>query len=675
MTKTVFSFLLALTLLWGFPSCAPDAAPGGADPDPVTPVNPEGDPSDPDFVEEDDDKSPDVVRNLDYSRLAACGHPRILLDEEGFRDLKSKVTTGRFTWKTLYKLHSLVIAQADAVLLENKELTSSSAHEEVVRHLFSLSYAAKLTGKATYLAKAVHDLDVVCRWTNWNPSSFLSTGEICFAVAVAYDWLYYDLSLELRKKAHSAMVFKGINPSLNSSFRSFWGNWNQVCNNGVMCAAMAIYEKDKAVSVNVIEKGLADNKKAVEAIYKPDGAYLEGIGYWDYGTTSEAILLQTMERIFGGTNGIADIPGFRSSGRYAVYMHGTMNTTFSYSDGGSTTDTRCLASWWYAAMHRDPSLAFAEKHLLDNGSYASAYSRLLPAVPCFLSGYNLDQDGVSAPSGELFTARGEMPVAIVRRGWDYSSSDIYVGIKGGHCDSWKTCSTAHAHMDAGSFVFEADGVRWSDDIMRPSYGAWFEALKAAGSSSGDTSQKGLRWDTFRVNNLCHSTLVAYSNDGSVSGKLHPNDYYVNGIATIAEVFDTPQKRGVTLDLSAPMKGQVKSAMRTVVLEGEDLVITDEVEALPGIDAPLEWRLLTLASAEVSSGSVKLTGNNKAERYVRVVADSGLAPVFKSWPTSKPSSWSSARDLDQKISGRQLVGWSCTVPSGKKAVFVTTLSRK
>ena len=132
---------------------------------------------------------------------------------------------------------------------------------------------------------------------------------------------------------------------------------------------------------------------------------------------------------------------------------------------------------------------------------------MLPAMLVLFRGYDLDKAGFKAPTKQLWSCQGEIPLCVVRRGWSFGKEDIYLGIKGGNCNSWKTMVTSHSHMDAGSFVFESRGVRWADDVMRPSYGPWFKALKEAGSHSGATYQNSLRWNTFNVNNLCVSYMT------------------------------------------------------------------------------------------------------------------------------------------------------------------------
>ena len=88
-----------------------------------------------------------------------------------------------------------------------------------------------------------------------------------------------------------------------------------------------------------------------------------------------------------------------------------------------------------------------------------------------------------------------MSVALIRTGWD-KGEGFYVGIKGG------TASANHAHMDAGSFVFEAQGVRWAQDLGMQEY----YSLEKEGVRLRNGDQDGQRWDVFRYNNFVHNTF-------------------------------------------------------------------------------------------------------------------------------------------------------------------------
>ena len=311
---------------------------GGGETDTPSGDIPEG------FEEEPDDPVSDFNITFDYSVLARAGHPRLLIDKEGFEDLKTKVTTGRFTYKTLYKLHQEVLSRARQIVSSDRRFTGASDHYTIVDNLLSCAYAYRMTGQSAYLVKAKGDLATVCGYANWVPSG-LSVGEISLAVAIAYDWLYYDLGLEERTVIHNAMVDKGIRQVYSKNMSSSIGNWNSIILGGAACASLAVYEKDKEISVKQIEKAVEENKIAMKGIYSPDGNYAEGCGYWEYGTGFEVCFLTSLQDIFGHTAGLMEVPGFMESGKYALYTHGTMNTQFSYCDGGGTTDSPFLTSW------------------------------------------------------------------------------------------------------------------------------------------------------------------------------------------------------------------------------------------------------------------------------------------------------------------------------------------
>ena len=210
--------------------------------------------------------------------------------------------------------------------------------------------------------------------------------------------------------------------------------------------------------------------------------------------------------------------------------------------------------------------------------------------------------------------------------------------------------------------------------MRPSYGPWFKALKDAGSHSGATYQNSLRWNTFNVSNLAHNCIVSYCNDGSVEGKNHPTDYNVDGSATVRPV-DEEGRQGAVVDMSAPMKGQVRSATRTiVVLKDGTLEVTDVIEALPDMDCPVEWRMLTETTAEISGKGIRLSRKSAGRTLSVKSSDDTVSPVCSVLPAVLPESWDDEFTYIQKLKGRSIASWSATVPAGKTVTFVTTLKK-
>ena len=691
MKRLMFLMLLVSCLSFVYTGCTepdpmpgPDTEVGGGDEgsgdngdagdsgENVDPDIPEG------FEEEPDDLASDPVMTFDYSVLAKARHPRLMIDSEGFKSLKEKVTTGRFTYKTLAKLHNEVIARAGKTADTNRKFTTTDDNYMIVDNLVTCAYAYRMTGHTKYLSKVRSDLTTLCTFPNWDYSN-LSHGEISLAAAIAYDWLYYDLTLDERKMVRRAISEKSLLPWRTYDGTKHKGNWNSIKTSGVACAALAVYEKDKALSRTIIEKIVVEeNLPATKNIYV-GGGYTEGLHYWDYGGSYEVCLIGSLEHIFGHSAGLMEVPGLLESGKLATYGHGTAGTEYAYSDGGGNVDRPFVASWWFAAMNDDPDMMYVEKKYIDTwykdtpmtGNDGDLRYRMLALMIAMIRDYNLEGT-LTPPSDKVFECGGDAPLVIVRNGWKFDGTDTYLGIKGG------LTNTGHAHMDVGSFIFEAEGERWSDDMMRPAYGDWFDALYAAGGNSGNSDQKAMRWDTYHISNLCHSTIVSYTNDGSVPDKLHSTDYYVDGFATIDQVIESGDRQGAVVNMAAPMKGQLKSAKRTIELVNKtELVVTDEITALDNLDCVLEWRMLSIAGSTLSSdkSNIVLTTKTKKTRTLTVqTSDSSISPELVTWKPECPhgtDGWCKP-GYHKAITDRTIAGWKVTIPKGKTVKFTTKL---
>ena len=89
----------------------------------------------------------------------------------------------------------------------------------------------------------------------------------------------------------------------------------------------------------------------------------------------------------------------------------------------------------------------------------------------------------------------------MRGSWTNDQSS-FVGAKGG--DN----SLSHAHQDVGSFVFDAQGVRWAVDLGPDNYnlpGYW------------ENKEGGARWKIFRLHALSHNTLTIGGRNQRIPG--------------------------------------------------------------------------------------------------------------------------------------------------------------
>ena len=407
-------------------------------------------------------------------------------------------------------------------------------------------------------------------------------------------------------------------------------------------------ERSEKAWRKMIEKALESNKPALEVMYSPDGNYPEGSGYWCYGTLYQVLMLAALNSTLGTDNGLSDTPGFSKTAEYMLYMTGLNSKFFNYSDCAPSS-TAALASWWFADKYSNPSLLYNELKMLKNGEYAScAENRLLPMIMAFAN--NLNLDAISAPSNKLWSGKGETPVVMVHTDWTYTDTDKYLGIKGGKAGS------SHGHMDAGSFVYDAYGVRWSMDFGLQSYTTLESVLAGLGGNLWDMGQNSMRWDVFRLNNLNHSTI-------SINDARHR----VNGAATLTTTINTATELGATFDLTEVVSDQAASATRTVkIVNDKDLVVMDEIKARTDKSAKVRWCMVTPAIPTVESNRIVLTNGSKV---MYLTASGSVKPTYKQWSTTSENSY------DQANPGTYMVGFEATVTANQTATFTTTLSPK
>lgn len=597
---------------------------------------------------------------LDFSKLTADNHPRLLMNADAFTELKNKVNSNASA--NLKLLHNAIMSVCNSKGMNATALTYKldasnkrilGVSRDALLRIFTCAYAYRMTGEAKYLAKAETDMNAVCNFPDWNSKRhFLDVGEMAAAVAFGYDWLYHELSEATRVKAANALLKYAFQPAQeknwNLNFYEATNNWNQVCNGGLVCAALASYESHSSEAKDMIEKAFESNATALEAMYSPDGNYPEGSGYWCYGTLYQVLMLAALESTIGTDNGLSNTPGFSKTAEYMLYMTGLNGNFFNYSDCAPSS-TAALATWWFADKYNNPSLLYSELQMLKNGEYTSCEeNRLLPMIMAFANKMNLD--AVSAPVNKLWSGKGETPVVLVHTDWTYTDSDKYLGIKGGKAGS------SHGHMDAGSFVYDAYGVRWSMDFGLQSYTTLETVLAGLGGNLWDMGQNSMRWDVFRLNNLNHSTL-------SINDAKHR----INGAATLTATINTATELGGTFDLTNVLSDQAASVTRTVkIVNDQNLVVIDEIKARTDQSAKVRWCMVTPAVPTVESNRIVLTNGSKV-MYLTVSGN--VKTTYKTWSTTSENSYDAANP------GTYMVGFEATVTANQTTLFTTTLTPK
>ena len=597
---------------------------------------------------------------LSAQELTRRGHPRLIADPAGFRELQQAVRRGDN--EPLLLLHEACMTCADHSLTADPLVYEKDASgrrilgksRQALARIFTCAYAWRFTGDKKYLRHAEQDILDVCAFPDWNPTHFLDVGEMASAVAIGYDWLYRGLKPSTRKTVVRTLKEYAFDASL--SYENAWfyrrqHNWNQVCNGGLVCAALAVFESYPETAREIIRKAVETNRPSMVVSYSPDGNYTEGHSYWDYGTVFQVFMLSLMESCLGTDYGLGEVEGFDRSPWYILYSCGTTHRMFNFYDNGAL-ETPHQAMWYFAAKEQDPSLLYNELKLLRKGEYERDPGRFLPLMVWYASQVDFSQ--VSAPTEKVWSGRGETPVVLVRTGWDDGPEDKYLAIKGGKA------VTNHGHMDAGSFVFDAWGVRWAMDFGAQAYAQVEKAFTAFGKDFWQKTQDSWRWKLFRYNNRQHNTLT-----------VNDRDHDIHGAATVLEVYDRGPRLGARLDLTPVFGGDLASAERTVALcEEAWLEVTDRLAAPAGRDALVRWTLVSEAEPAMTDGGIVLEKNG-----VRMLLQTtGAAVDYRTWPSDPTQYDSPLSHVDAPNPGTWICGYEIQLPAGEARTLVTTLRR-
>ena len=572
-------------------------------------------------------------------------HPRILLMAGEEKQIQKTIDADP-TWR---KMHQIILDESDRIIalppIERIQIGRRllDKSREALRRLFYLSYSYRLTNETRYAQRAEKEMLAIAKFSDWNPTHYLDVGEMTMAMAIGYDWTYPTLSPESRKAISQAIIEKGLKTSLDDRYNSWLrstNNWNQVCNAGITYGALAVYEDEPDLAKQLFKRAVNSIKLPLEDL-APDGAYPEGYGYWNYGTTFQVLFLSAMEKAFGSDYGLSRQPGFMATARYYENMTGPTGYSFNYSDAGSGKGGSSPAMFWFAQKSNDPSLLWIEKeYLLQDDPARFTKNRVLPMILLWGAGTPLDK--ITAPTQKLWTGQGKSPVALMRSSWTDPNA-LYVGFKTG------TPSASHAHMDIGSFVMEADGVRWAYDLGSQEY----ESLESRGMNIWGKEQDAQRWTVKRYNNFIHNTLTV-------------NDQYqkVKGYAKINNSGESKALKFAVSDLSDLYDGQLAAANRGIGLVDDSyVVVRDEVKAAEK-SAKVRWVMLAPDGVEVN-------GTNRA-----VLTKEGKKLTLRvDYPAdAKLQTWSSAptTDYDAPNPGTVLIGFEYEVPAGKSQTLQVSL---
>lgn len=499
-------------------------------------------------------------------------HPRLMVLDSDLDRIRALTKEGN----PLHKLYLDQTKEAEKLLitppveykLANFSLLPQS--QRTVDRIYLLATLYRLDKKTAYLERAIKELQAAVALKDWNPSHILDTAEMAHAVAIGYDWLYEALSAELKEGIRSALRDKALVPALQAyQSQSSWarngGYGNLVANSAFGLTALALVEDTQDQAAAVLRFAVASISHGLDS-YGSDGAWTDRPGYWDYATRYTVCFLASLQSALNSDLGIPVHTGFPRTGRYRLQSTGPTLKVFNFGDSREDAPED-PALFWLSRRFSQPSVAWLQQKFMDRALHPDTLN-----LPWYVRDAKSPQT-VDLPLDAVYSS---IQCAYFRGSWD-DPNGLFLAVKGGDNKN------LHSHLDLGSFVLDAGGIRWARDL---------------GPEDAPTtdSQGKQRWTYYRTRTESHNTLLV---DGE-NQDLHAE-------ARIIKRESTPDVAAVQIDLSKAYPAKLKRWIRRIGLANRQAVfIQDTVESDQAVD--ILWGMVTGADISVDGRTAELTRN-------------------------------------------------------------------
>ena len=527
-----------------------------------------------------------------YEKETAGQRPRILMTADDLAGIKVKLENKD---EIAVRAFEQIRANSEKLLTQPPEnyyipdgLRLLETSRRVLKRIEDLSMTYLITKDTKYADRAWVELEHVSKYQDWNAyTHFLDASEMSAAFAIGYDWLHDYLSDEQKAIMRKAMLDFGIIPAYNSHYKittasGFWitadHNWNTVCNGGTSNAAIAILddltdEKEIDLCYDTIVQSIRSLEYSMIS-FAPDGAWFEGPGYWSYTMDYAVRMFTGLDNAFKTDFGLSKVQGFDKTGEFVIHLDG-MNGTNNFHDAGSGHVNASMLTWM-AKKFNDADLGALRYSAIQLYGFTPTLYDLM----WFDKSY--EEKIVTLPMDAKFAATE----ALAHRGSWTDTSKMYLSAHGGATD------VNHYHVDGGSFILDALGVRWALDLGGEDYNV-----------PGYFGNQ--RNEYYRVRAESHNTLVI-DPDQSPGQEM-------KAFAPIVKFESKPRGGFSSIDMTSYYPSKVSSAERGYKLDDnrKSAVIRDEV-MLKG-KSDVYWFMTTGEEVIIEDDHVILKSNTKKLR--------------------------------------------------------------
>ncbi len=402
----------------------------------------------------------------------------------------------------------------------------------------------------------------------------LGNAELIASMALGYDGLKDQMEPSQREALLKRIQTRGLEWSLEQeSSKAFWTtNWrnSSVVIRSCMALAAALTHKDNLELSNQVLQSWRENVPKMQGYFGLNGGSSEGLVYWMFVLNYAALADEAVSKAKG--EAFAPRVTDRADALYPVMLDGPSGKLYNFGD--SIEDVVPAAALMFISKQQEKpaAAAWTREVLRDVISRPSAYTNAqLRFLPFALQWWNdAAGDDSALPLAKLYS--GDDTVGVMRSSWSDPRAAFAAFVAGDR-------QASHSQIDLGSFIYEANGVRWAVDPGMDSGPGYFDA-----------KPEGRRWQFFRPSAFGHSLL-------QVGGQAQSP----KSSARVTR-FGTGKNPFGIVDLSPSYGLSPGSYKRGFKLVGDSLLIQDEI---PDSAFDSMWRMISEAEASNQNGSFVL----------------------------------------------------------------------
>jgi len=304
-----------------------------------------------------------LLSNYSYALNQSEKHPKLIIDEIKLSELSQAINGSK---KDLYE--SVRITADNFIINEfPNRIEPTNEFRYIGETLPTLALMYLLTEEEEYFANSQRWIEALLSIKNWgNEDGNLLRAAWCVGLAIEYDWLYDYLDDELKEKIEKRLLYEGsIIKKTAAKYRAL-SNHLLIETSALGIIGLVLLKQNEEAKIYLNQ---ADEWANYIISYAPaDGAWGEGILYWQYGLRYFLIFLKSAEAA-GYKNYFENYDWLKQTGYFPIYFSLPTEKTqvVNFSDSPSEVNIPAFILHFLASKYNNGYFQFFGNKLKAKG--------------------------------------------------------------------------------------------------------------------------------------------------------------------------------------------------------------------------------------------------------------------------------------------------------------------